>query len=310
MGDNMNIMHLKYAVEIAKQGSINKAADALLMGQPNLSRAIKELEQSLGITIFQRTTKGMTITHEGEEFLVYAKKILRQIHEVESIYKNGSKKRQNFSISVPRASYICEAFTKFSKNISTDEPAEIFYKETNSARALKNILEADYKLGIIRFAENYDKYFRSMLEEKELTYEIVTDFTYKIAMSADSPLAKLKKIHLSDLSEYIEISHADPYVPSLPMAQVLKEEQINGADRRILVFERASQFDLLSENTNTFMWVSDVPQKTLERFNLVQRECVENNKRYRDVLTYRRNYKLSKLDKMFIEELYKSKAGI
>ena len=92
----MNIMHLKYAVEIAKQGSINKAADVLLMGQPNLSRAIKELEQSLGITIFQRTTKGMTITPEGEEFLVYAKKILRQIYEVEAIYKNGNKKDDFF----------------------------------------------------------------------------------------------------------------------------------------------------------------------------------------------------------------------
>ena len=81
----MNILHLKYAVEIAKTGSLNKAAENLYMGQPNLSRAIKELESSLGITIFDRSAKGMVATAEGEEFLQYARKILAQIDAVEAI---------------------------------------------------------------------------------------------------------------------------------------------------------------------------------------------------------------------------------
>ena len=129
----MNILHLKYAVEVARCGSINKAADALYMNQPNLSRAIKDLENSLGITIFGRTAKGMYVTPEGEEFLGYARKILRQIDEVESIYKAGVPIKQRFSISVPRASYISEAFAQFSKSL-TNEPAELFYKETNAQR--------------------------------------------------------------------------------------------------------------------------------------------------------------------------------
>lgn len=72
----MNLLHLKYAVETAKAGSINKAAENLYIGQPNLSRAIKELEKSLGITIFVSSAKGMTVTPDGEEFLRYAQKIL------------------------------------------------------------------------------------------------------------------------------------------------------------------------------------------------------------------------------------------
>ena len=47
----MNLLHLKYAVEIEKTGSITKAANNLFMGQPNLSKAIKELENEIGITI-------------------------------------------------------------------------------------------------------------------------------------------------------------------------------------------------------------------------------------------------------------------
>ena len=162
-------------------------------------------------------------------------------------------------------------------------------------------------MGIIRYAENYDKYFKSMLEEKNLSYEMVTEFSYSLIMSADSPLAKLDEITFEDLKGYIEIAHADPYVPSLPLSKVVKEELPDNIDRRIFIFERASQFDLLSENPDTFMWVSPAPQKVLDRYNLVQKKCIENKKIYKDVLIYKNGYKLTKLDKMFITELCDSK---
>ena len=90
-----NILHLKYAVEIEKTGSITKAAENLYMGQPNLSRAIKELEDNLNITIFNRNSKGITITPEGEEFLQYARRIISQVEEVEEIYKNDRRPKQH-----------------------------------------------------------------------------------------------------------------------------------------------------------------------------------------------------------------------
>ena len=297
---------MKYAVEVAKVGSLNKAAETLLIAAPNVSRSIKELEADIGISIFERTTKGMELTPEGEEFINYAKGILNQIDEVESFYKKGSAKKQRFSISVPRACYISEAFSQFSKSLSK-EAAEIFYKETNSQRTIRNILEHDYKLGIIRYAENYDKYFKSMLEEKGFCYELVTEFTYSLIMSADSPLAKKEEIAFDDLADYIEIAHADPYVPSMPLSKVVKEELPDNVERRIFIFERASQFDLLSNNSETFMWVSPAPESLLKRYNLIQKKCIDNKKIYKDVLIYKNGYKLSKLDRQFITELCESK---
>lgn len=302
----MNILHMKYAVEVAKMGSLNKASETLLVATPNISRSIKELEGDLGITIFERTAKGVTLTPEGEEFIIYAKEILGQIDQIENFYKKGSPKKQKFSISVPRACYISEAFSEFSKSLS-DDPAEIFYKETNSQRTIKNILNHDYKLGIIRYAENYDKYFKAMLEEKGLTYELVTEFTYSLIMSADSPLAQKEAISFDDLKGYIEIAHADPYVPSMPLSKVVKEELPDNIERRIFIFERASQFDLLCKNPETFMWVSPAPSSLLKRYNLVQKKCVDNNKIYKDVLIYKNGYKLTKLDRQFITELCESK---
>ena len=297
---------MRYAVEVAKLGSLSKASESLLVVKPNISRSIKELEADLGIKIFERTTKGMEPTVEGEEFLNFARSILDQIDRVEKHYRNDTRKKQKFSISVPRACYISEAFAEFSTMISK-EPAEIFYKETNSERVISNILKRNFKLGIIRYAENYGKYFKDLLEEKELTYEIVSEFTYSLIMSSNSPLAEKENIKYDDLRQYIEIAHADLYVPTLPMAKVVKEELPDNIDRRIFIFERASQFDLLSKNPETFMWVSPAPKSVLDRYNLVQKKCVDNNKVYKDVLIYRNGYKLTELDKKFITALCDSR---
>lgn len=302
----MNLQHMKHALEVAKVGSLSKASEVLLIAAPNISRSIKELENDLGITIFDRTQNGMKLTPEGEEFINFAKEILKQIDDVENFYKTGAPKKQKFSISVPRACYISEAFANFSKSLSKDA-AEVFYKETNSQRVIHNILNHDYKLGIIRYAENYDKYFKAMLEEKGFQYELVTEFTYSLIMSADSDLAKKQIISFDDLTNHIEIAHADPYVPSMPLSKVIKEELPDNISRRIFIFERASQFDLLSINPETFMWVSPTPQKLLDRYNLVQRKCEDNKKVYKDVLIYRNGYKLSRLDRQFITELCEAK---
>ena len=214
----MNLLHMKYAIVIAETNSINKAAELLYVGQPTLSRAVKELESSLGVTIFERSAKGMFLTPDGETFIRYAKTVLRQVDAIEEMFKKGRVSKKRFSVSVPRASYIAEAFAAFSKLIGKDTQAEIFYKETNSMRTLRNVLQENYKLGIVRYAENYDKYYKAMMEEKGLEHELITKFRYVLLMSGSSPLAAKENITFDDLKDKIEIAHADPYVPSLPFA--------------------------------------------------------------------------------------------
>lgn len=303
---HINILHMKYAVEVAKSGSLNKASEILLIAQPNLSRSIKELESDLGIVIFDRTSRGMTLTPDGEEFIRLAKGILSQIEQVERYYKENSAGKQKFSVSVPRACYISEAFAEFSKSL-TSEPAEIYYKETNSQITIRNILENDYNLGIVRYAEQYDKYFKRLFEEKGICCELVAEFRYQLMMSENSPLAKKDKITYEDLESFIEVAHADPYVPSVPMSKVIQEEFRESIGRRIFIYERGSQFDLLSKNPETFMWMSLIPQDAVERYSLVKKECAENSGIYKDVLIYRDGYKLSELDKQFITAVCEAK---
>ena len=146
-----------------------------------------------------------------------------------------------------------------------------------------------------------------MLEQKGLLSELVAEFSYVLIMSRQNPLAQKSTITYEDLKGYIEIAHADPYVPSLSMSKVFREELPDHIGQRIFVFERASQFELLSENPNTFMWVSPATESILERYGLVQRSCEGNVRVYKDMLIYHKGYKLSKLDKEFITVLCESK---
>lgn len=303
----MNIVHLKYAVEIAKTQSISKAAENLYMGQPNLSRAIRELEESLGIVIFNRTTKGISITPDGEEFLQYAKRIIAQVDEMEELYTNGRQNRKRFSVSGPRASYIGAAFTEFASSLDADEPADIYYKETNSMRTITNVVKEEFNLGIVRYQESFEQYFKNQFTEKKLVSETLAEFSYFLLMNKDHPLADREEIGPQDLEPYFEICHADPYVPNLPLIDVKKAELSEYVDKRIYVYERASQFMLLQKMPNAFMWISSVEEDTLERFGLIKKESTANQKVYKDVLIYRKDYKFSPLDRQFIEQLDRAK---
>lgn len=298
----MNILHMRYAVEVAKEGSINKASDRLLVAQPNLSRSIKELEADLGITIFDRSSRGMFLTPEGEQFINHAKSILSRIDEVEQIYKGGKTRKQRFSVSVPRSSYICDAFVRFCNTLAP-ESAVISYQETNSGQVIQNVLSSDSKLGVVRYAEQYDSYFKASFSEKGLACQPIREFRHVLLMRADSPLAAKEMVGFADLEACVEIIYADAYVPSLRLTKY--EEPTEEHGRHVYVVERASQLELLAQNPEAFAWVSPSPQNLLERYGLVEREFPEIRHFSRDVLIYHKDYRLTDLDKRFIAELKK-----
>ena len=109
----MNIQHLRYAVEVERTGSITEAAENLYITQPSLSKAIREFESSCGVTIFERTPRGVIPTAKGRSLLEHARAILKQVSDIESLARDDEPDRQTFSISIPRGSYIAEGVARF-----------------------------------------------------------------------------------------------------------------------------------------------------------------------------------------------------
>ncbi len=294
MGGKMNLLHLKYVIEVAKAGSISKAASNLYMNQPHLSKTIKDLEENMQIIIFERTSKGVIPTKKGAEFIERAKSIIMQVDEMEAMYHGYDDKSVHLDICVPRASYVANAFTNYLSMINfRDKNISVNYRETNSFDTIKEVYEGDANIGIIRFFENEENYFINLLETKELEYEKIYKFTFKLLVSNENPLVYKDKISLNDLVEQIEITHGDISLPALPLVSTNRNDETR----------QGIQFELLNCLPHTYMWVSPIPQNILDRYNLKTITCYDNKMICYDLLIKRKGYRVSKEDQGFIKEV-------
>ncbi len=299
----LNILHTRYALEVAKSGSISKASQKLFVAVPNISRSIKELEKELGINIFERYSKGVKLTREGEIFISYAKDLLNQIDYIDTIYKENASQKQRFFISVPHAFYILEAFSVFSNRISNTN-GELIYKENDATSTIKSVFDYDYHLGIIRYSKEYDNFYKKQLDEKNLCYEVITEFSPVILTNKNSPLVQNSKVRIDELKDYTEIIHSNTTSLLHPFSQKNKKDSLGS---NILIFEGALQYSILQENNSAYICTSPVSQKILEKNNLVQLECTPSLNVFKDLLIYRKGYKLSPLDNEFITVLCETK---
>ena len=297
----MNTVLLQYAVEVEKTGSITQAAANLYMDQPNLSKAIKSLEESLGAPIFKRTPKGVVPTERGRVFLEYARNVLVQIEEMEHLYKPDEINGMKFSLSMPRASYISLACTRFIRTMDPEESMAVWLRETNTAETLRDVETGEYNLGIIRYQSSSEAYYRQVTSTKGLSMEPLFGYSLRLLLSSHHPLAKKKEIYSEDLAPYIEISHGDGVTRNKETFE--RDTHLKNPAKRIFVFERGSQFDLLCENPDSYMWVSPMPDQVLKRYHLIERECIGNHRLFQDSLIYRKGYTFTAWDKEFLKEL-------
>ena len=304
----MNTLYLKYVLEIEKAGSISQAAQNLFMAQPNLSKAVKDLEHELGYSIFKRTSSGVTVTERGNEFLFHARKMVEHIAEIEKLSRRTDAERTLFKISIPRGSYIASGVTAFVGELPIASGLDVTVNETNTLRTISNVADRGYNMGIIRYNIEDEGVFHSRLKNHKLESETIWEFEYVLVMSREHPLAKKEKIYGEDLQDYIKITHAD--IENQHEQDYRNSVKNSKPEKTIYVYERGSQFDLLTNVPTTYMWVSPIPESVLEKNGLVQRICTDQDNRYKDVLIYRQDYKLGAFDKLFQKKIYEAKVDV
>lgn len=300
-----NLIHLKYALEIESTGSISKAAKNLYMTQPQLSRALKELEDDVGVALFNRTSKGVIPTEKGADFLAGAREILYKLEEMEMGMKPTASGKQDFLVSVPRAGCYSYAFDSFLEHIDFDLNMNLTYRETNAVRAIKNVCDRVNDIAFIRFRTEHEKYFLRELEDRGLAFENIHTAPFVLLASKDSPIAKLDRItakHLENLSEIIE---GDYIVPYLPISEVRRTIDYDSKRKTIAVFDRDTRTRILRSCPETYMFTSPVSDAHIEKNHLIERYCDIPANTYSDLLIYRRSYRLNNFDKIFVEKVKK-----
>ncbi|MDE6666701.1 MAG: LysR family transcriptional regulator [Ruminococcus sp.] len=304
----MNTLHFRYAVEIEKTRSITQAAENLYMAQPNLSKAIKELENTLGITIFRRTSKGVIPTDQGLKFLGYAKQVLMQIDNMEAIHSPEKYKNNKLRISVPRTGYISKAFSEYIAETDNSDDMEVYFCETNSLRTIENVRDNGYDFGIIRFNMAHEKYFMDFLEEKNLSSKLLWEFEMLAVMSAEHPAAHTENLQYSELScNYIELTQGDDAVPYVSGAVEKLFAANRPADipvRKVCMYDRGSALDFLLTVPQSFMLDSPVPASLCGKYRLVQRKCSFHDNSFKDMLIYSTGHKLSDMELKLVNKFY------
>lgn len=290
----MNLLHLKYAVEVANAGSISKAASNLFMNQPHLSKIIKDLEENMNIVIFERTSKGVVVTKKGQEFIEQAKNIIMQVEQLEAKYKGYDDQSINLDLCVSKACYIEDVFIDYLSKINfKDKNIKVNYHEDNTFETIKKVSEGEADIGIIRFFAGENNYFINILNSKDLEYEEVSKFDYCLLLNRDNKLAFQDKISLANLSQLTEIVYGDEQLP-------FKKTNSN---KTITIYHRGIQYKLLKRLVHTYMWSSPVPDYFLKKYDLVMKECSDYRLSGSDLLIKRKGYRLTKDDQDFIDEM-------
>ncbi|WP_046179583.1 LysR family transcriptional regulator [Domibacillus tundrae] len=238
----MTLQQLKYVIEIVHCGSINEAARRLFLSQPSLSKAVKELEAELGITIFIRTSKGITLSTDGAEFLGYARQVVEQAELLEGRYLNSAPSRQLFSVSTQHYAFAVNAFVEMIKKHGADE-YQFTLRETRTYEIIEDVKNLRSEIGILYISSFNEKVMRQLLKEESLLFHPLFEAKPHVFVSAQNPLAGKSSVTLEELEEYPRLSFEQGEFNSFYYA----EEIFSTLPRQksIHVSDRATLFNLL-----------------------------------------------------------------
>ena len=238
----ITLQQLKYVLAVADKGSINEAAQSLLISQPSLSNSIKELEQELKITIFVRTNRGMILTNEGYEFLGYARQVIQQYEMLEEKYLGNKSSKQNFCISTQHYGFAANAFISLVQKFGGDQ-YEFTIRETKTFEIIDDVKNLRSELGII-YLSNYNKtVLQKLIRESNLKFVSLIEAKPHIFISENHPLANKSLVSLEDLDEYPCLSFEQGVYNSFYFSEEILSTR--SVKKSIKISDRAAIFDFM-----------------------------------------------------------------
>ena len=197
----MTIQQLRYVIVICEEGSLNKASEQLYIAQPSLTSAVQELEKELGITIFNRSGRGVTPTNDGLEFIRYAREVLSQYDNLLEKYGEGGNLKKKFGISTQHYSFAVKSFVEMVKHFGTDE-YEFAIRETMTRNVIDDVAGGKSEIGILYLNDFNRKPLEKLLKSNSLTFTPLTECNAYVYLWKGHPLAGRASIKFDDLKEY------------------------------------------------------------------------------------------------------------
>jgi DNA-binding transcriptional LysR family regulator len=238
----MTLQQLKYFIEVANCGSINRAAENLFIAQPSLSNAMKELEGEIGTELLTRTPRGITLTTDGIEFLGYARQVTEQASLLEQRYLSKKPSRRLCAISTQHYAFAVNAFVNMVKKTNAEE-YEFTLRETRTHEIIEDVKTLRSELGILYLNSFNRKVLEKLFRENNLTFHPLFTAKPHIFVSSSNPLARREYATLKDLEGYPCLSFEQGENNSFYFSEEIMSTEHHG--KVIRVSDRATIFNLM-----------------------------------------------------------------
>lgn len=235
----MTLQQLRYLVAIARCGSISSAAHELYISQSSLSMAVKDIERECGVTVFERSAKGISLTRDGTELLGYARQILEQADLFEARY---SKKKEpvatRLAIASQHYAFPVEAFLEFVQDCEGDS-YRFCLRETRTSEVIEDVKEFRCDIGIIYLSTFNEKVLRKALDDASLSFHPLFQAKPHVFVGEHHPLSKRARLRLEELDPYPRYSFEQGSSNSFffaeePFAEIPHEKNVIISDRGTL----------------------------------------------------------------------------
>lgn len=294
----MTLRQLQYVLTVATKGSISEAAKTLFVSQPSLTSAVRDLEDEIGITLFNRTNRGTVVTSEGEEFLAYARQVVDQVDLLEQKYSGKKRGRQDFCVSAQHYSFVVEAFVDVLRDYGGDE-YDFRIRETQTYEIIEDVAKLRSQVGVLYLNLENEKVLRKTLQTHELLFTRLFVAKPHVFIGSKNPLANKEVITLRDLAPFPRLSYEQGEHNSFYFAEEIQSTLER--KKNILVRDRATLFNLLI-GLNGYTICSGVISKALNNPDIVSRPLRVDDYMEIGYITHKR-VRPSRLGELFIQRL-------
>lgn len=296
----MTLQQIKYIVTVAETGNITEAAKRLFISQPSLTNAVRELENEMQVTIFNRTNKGVVVTNEGDVFLSYARQILEQVGLLEEKYLNVKERRPRFSVSCQHYSFAVNAFVDVIKMFDADQ-YDFTLRETQTYEIIEDVSKLRSEIGILYVSSKNEEIIGKLLKQNDLEFQELFVAKPHVFIYSKHPLAERESIALEELEEYPYLSFEQGEYNSF----YFSEEILSTLDRKknVKVRDRATLFNLVI-GLNGYTVSSGVISRELNGENIIAKPLLVDEY-MRIGIIRQKNMPLSRYGVLYIEALQK-----
>lgn len=299
----MTLTQLNYFITIAEVKSINKAAEQLYVSQPSLTSAVQELEKELGITLFFRSGRGVTLTNDGSEFLLYARQLMGQYEAIMEKYGENGSLRKKFGVSTQHYSFAVKAFVDMAKKFDMSK-YEFAIRETRTAEVIRDVSTMRSEIGLLYLSDFNRKSLEKMIRSAGLVFHHLIECQAYVYLWKNHPLAGEESISFQQLTEYPCLAFEQGDDSAFYLAEEILST--NEYPRIIHANDRATMLNLMV-GLNGYTLCSGIICEELNgnEFAAVPFRDDEENRNSTMEIGYvvRKNTILSKMGELYVEAL-------